>query len=54
MQEAEYEGETEVGEVVEKVIKKRQSYNIDFHLGVVISYEEMNQYWDSKGLNLTC
>ena len=35
-QEAEYEGETEVDEVVGKVITRRKSYNIAFLIGVVI------------------
>ena len=33
MQEAEYEGKTEVDEVVVKVIMRRKSYNIDFLVG---------------------
>ena len=41
MQEAEYEGETEVDEVVGKVIKRRKSYNIAFQIGVIISHEEI-------------
>ena len=41
MQEAEYEGETEVDEVVGKVIKRRKSYNIAFLVGVIISHEEV-------------
>ena len=41
MQEAAYEGETEVDEVVGKVIKRRESYNIAFQIGVVISNEEI-------------
>ena len=36
-----YEGETEVDEVVGKVIKKRNSYNILFQLGFFILYEDM-------------
>ena len=39
MQEAEYEGKTEVDEVVVKVIKRRKYYNIDFRIGVIISHE---------------
>ena len=42
MQEAEYEGETNVGEVVGKVIKRRKSYNIAFQIGVIISHNEVN------------
>ena len=42
MQEAEYEGETEVDEVVGKIIKKSKSYNIDFLIGVIISHKEIN------------
>ena len=38
MQEAEYEGETEVDEVVGKVIKRRKLYNIAFLIGVIISH----------------
>ena len=41
VQEAEYEGETEVDEVVGKVIKRRKSYNISFPVGIIISHEEM-------------
>ena len=33
VQEAAYEGETEVDEVVGKVIKRRKSYNIAFQIG---------------------
>ena len=47
------EVETEVGEVVYKVIKRIQSYGITFYIGVFISYEEMNQHLDSKGMSLT-
>ena len=42
MQEAEYEGETAVDEVVGKVIKRRKYYNIAFLIGVIISHEEIN------------
>ena len=42
VQESEYEGETEVYEVVGKVIKRRKSYNIDFLIGVIISHEDIN------------
>ena len=35
MQESEYEGETEVDEVVVKVIKRRKSYNIAFLMGLL-------------------
>ena len=36
-----YEGETEVNEVVGKVIKRRDSYNISFQIRVIISHEEI-------------
>ena len=39
MQEAEHEGETEVDEVVGKVIKRSKSYNIAFMVGVIIPHE---------------
>ena len=52
MQESVDEGEKEVDEMVGKVIKRGQSYDIEFLLGVVISYKEMKQDWYSKGLNL--
>ena len=39
MQESEYEGETEVDEVVVKVLKRRISYNISFLIGVIISHK---------------
>ena len=39
VQEAEYEGESEVDEVVGKVIKRRKSYNIAFLIGVIISHK---------------
>ena len=42
MQEAEYEGETEVDEVLVKVIKRRESYNISFLIGDIISHKEIN------------
>ena len=42
MQEAEYEVETEVDEVVGKIIKKIKSYNIDFLIGVIISHKDIN------------
>ena len=41
VQESEYEGETEVDEVVGKVIKRRKSYNISIPIGVIISNEEI-------------
>ena len=41
LKEAAYEGETEVDEVVFKVIKRRKSYNISFRVGVIISHEEI-------------
>ena len=49
--EAADEGETKVDEVVGKFITRRQSYYTDFQIGVVISYEYMKQYWDTKCLN---
>ena len=36
MKEAEYEGETEVDEVVGKFVNRRKSYNIAFQIGVII------------------
>ena len=53
MQEAVDEGKTEDDEVVGKVINSSKSYYIVFQIGFVVSYEEMNQYLDSKYLNLT-
>ena len=53
MQEAADSGETDVDEVLGKFIKSRQSYDISFQLGVVISYEDMKQDFYSKDLNLT-
>ena len=53
VQEAAYDGETNINEVVGKFINGRKSYYIDFQIGVVVSYEEIKQYWDSKCLNLT-
>ena len=41
MKESEYEGETEVDEVVGKFIKRRKSYNISIPVGVIISNEEI-------------
>ena len=41
VQESEYEGETEVDEVVGKVIKRRKSYNISILIGVIVSNEEI-------------
>ena len=41
MQEAEYEGETEVDEVVGKVIKRSKFYNIAFPKGFIISHEDI-------------
>ena len=35
MKEAAYEGETEVDEVVGKVINRRKYYNIDFEMGLL-------------------
>ena len=42
MKESEYEGETDIDEVLVKFIKMRKSYNIAFHIGVIISHEEIN------------
>ena len=42
VQEAKYEGETEVDEVVGKFIKRRKSYNVYFLVGFIISHEEIN------------
>ena len=39
MKEVTYEGETEVDEVVGKVIKRRRSYITAFQIGVIISHE---------------
>ena len=39
VQEAADEGETKFDEVVGKFIKRSQYYYIEFHIGVVISYE---------------
>ena len=41
MKEATYEGETEVDEVADKVIKIRKFYNIAFWIGVIISHEDI-------------
>ena len=41
MQESEYEGETEVDEVVVKVIKRSKSYHIAFLVGVIISHKRL-------------
>ena len=41
MKEAAYEVETKVYEVVGKVIKRRKSYNINFQVGFIISYEDI-------------
>ena len=41
MQEVKYEVKTEVDEVLGKVIKRRESYNIAFPVGVIISHEEI-------------
>ena len=41
VQEDVYGDETEVGEVVRKVIKRRKYYNIDFPIGFIISHEEI-------------
>ena len=39
--------------MVGKFINMRQYYNTYSQIGVFISHKDMNQYWDSKGLNLT-
>ena len=36
-----YEGETDVDEVVGKLIKRSKSYNIAFQIRVIISHEEI-------------
>ena len=41
MQESSDEGETEVDEVVVKVIKRMNPYHISFPIGVFISHEWM-------------
>ena len=41
MQESTYDGETEVDEVVGKVIKRRKYYNIAFQIGFLISHEDI-------------
>ena len=41
MQEAEYEGETKIYEVVDKVINRRKSYNISFLIGIIILHEDI-------------
>ena len=42
MKGSEYEGDTEVDEVVVKVIKRRKSYNIAFLVGGIISHKDIN------------
>ena len=42
MQESEYEGDTEVDEVVGKIIRRSKSYNIAFLIGFIISHKEIN------------
>ena len=42
MQEAGYEGKTEVDEALGKFFKRRKSYNIAFPIGVIISHKEIN------------
>ena len=42
VQEAAYQGETEVDEVVGKVTKRRKSYNVAFQIWVIILYEDIN------------
>ena len=39
VKESAYEGETEVYEVLGKVIKRRKAYNIAFQIGVIIPHE---------------
>ena len=41
-----YEGEIEVDEVVGKVIKRSQYYDISFQIGFVLSYKYMKLDWD--------
>ena len=41
VQEAAYEGENKVDELVVKVIKRRKSYNISFQIGGNISHEDI-------------
>ena len=41
MQESTYDGETEVDEVVGKVIKRRKYYNVAFQIEVIISHKEI-------------
>ena len=41
VQESAYEGEIEVDEVVEKVVKRRKYHNVPFRLGAIISHEEI-------------
>ena len=41
VQEGADEGETEVDEVVGKVIKRRKSYDIDFQIGFIISHKDI-------------
>ena len=42
MQEATYEVETEVDEVLGKVIERRKSHNIAFQIQVIISHKDIN------------
>ena len=42
VQEAAYEGETEVDEVVGRDIKRSKSYNISFQIGVIISHKDIH------------
>ena len=41
MEDAAYEGETKVDELVGKVIKRRKSYNISVWIGVIISHTQI-------------
>ena len=41
VKEYSYKGETEVNEVLGKVIKRRKSYNIAFQVGGILSHKEI-------------
>ena len=41
MQEFSYEGETDVDELLGKVIKRIKSYNASFQLGVIIPHKDI-------------
>ena len=53
MQEYAFEFETDVDKVLVNVIKRNKSYDIVFRLGFFISYKNLNNDYNSKGLNLT-